>query len=102
MAQLRLDLIDEEVGELHEAVDAGDIVKVADALADIVYVVYGAADTWGIPLDAVVAEVHRSNMTKLGEDGKAIRREDGKVLKGPHYAPPNIVRALLAPGGSGA
>jgi predicted HAD superfamily Cof-like phosphohydrolase len=91
---LRLALIDEEVGELHEAVAKGDLIAVADALADITYVVYGAADTWGFDLDAVIREVHRSNMTKLGDDGKAIRREDGKVLKGKNYDPPRIAEIL--------
>lgn len=153
--KLRLDLIDEEVRELHEAVEphcvcgdllsehvtrppevegrvgsarssedwiaitmctacwrrgdaplihdahtardyAPNLVAAADALADITYVTYGAADTWGFDLDAVVREVHRSNMTKLGEDGQPIRRADGKVLKGPAYEPPAI-EPLLRP-----
>lgn len=87
---LRNDLIFEECDELLEALDKDDIIAVADALADLAYVVYGTALTFGIPLDAVLAEVHRSNMSKLGADGKPIYREDGKVLKGPGYTPPNL------------
>ena len=77
---LRMDLLDEEVGELHEAVEKGDIVKIADAIADLTYVAVGTAVAYGIPFDAVFAEVHRSNMTKLGKDGKPVYREDGKVI----------------------
>lgn len=71
-----------------------DHVEVADALADIVYVAYGTALTYGIDLDAVLQEVHRSNMSKLGPDGRPILREDGKVLKGPGYFPPAIGEVL--------
>src|SRR5690606_19354107 len=85
---LRQDLIDEEVKELHDAVWDRDIVEVADALADLVYVIYGFALEAGIPLAQVLEEVHRSNMSKLGEDGKPILRGDGKILKGPDYHPP--------------
>jgi predicted HAD superfamily Cof-like phosphohydrolase len=92
--ELRLALIEEEVGELAEAARAGDLVGVADALADIVYVAYGTAHVYGIDLDAVLDEVHSSNMTKLGADGRPIRRADGKVLKGPGYRPPNIAAVL--------
>ncbi len=92
--ELRLALIEEEVGELAEAARAGDLVGVADALADIVYVAYGTAHVYGIDLDAVLDEVHSSNMTKLGADGRPIRRADGKVLKGPSYRPPNIAAVL--------
>lgn len=93
--KLRFDLIEEEFNELREALEADDIVEVADALGDIAYVVYGAAKTFGIPLDEVVDEIHRSNMSKLGEDGKPIYREsDRKVLKGENYFPPNI-KAIL-------
>jgi predicted HAD superfamily Cof-like phosphohydrolase len=95
--ELRLALIEEEVGELAEAARAADLVGVADALADIVYVAYGTAHVYGIDLDAVLDEVHASNMTKLGADGKPIRRADGKVLKGPAYRPPNIADVLLPP-----
>ena len=92
--ELRLALIEEEVGELAEAARAGDLVGVADALADIVYVAYGTAHVYGIDLDAVLDEVHASNMTKLGADGRPIRRADGKVLKGPDYRPPDIAAVL--------
>jgi len=95
--ELRLALIEEEVGELAAAARADDLVGVADALADIVYVAYGTAHVYGIDLDAVLDEVHASNMTKLGADGRPIRRADGKVLKGPAYMPPNIADLLLPP-----
>jgi len=93
-ATLRQSLIDEETGELRDAVAAGDIVAIADALADIVYVAYGTACVYGIDLDAVLDEVHASNMTKLGADGLPIRRPDGKVLKGPDYRPPDVAGVL--------
>jgi predicted HAD superfamily Cof-like phosphohydrolase len=92
--ELRLALIEEEVGELAAAARAGDLIGVADALADIVYVAYGTAHVYGIDLDAVLDEVHASNMTKLGADGRPIRRADGKVLKGPSYRPPDIAAVL--------
>ena len=91
---LRLALIQEEVGELADAAGAGDLIGIADALADIVYVAYGTAHVYGIDLDAVLDEVHASNMTKLGADGRPIRRADGKVLKGPDYRPPDIAAVL--------
>lgn len=92
--ELRLALIEEEVGELAEAARAGDLIGIADALADIVYVAYGTAHVYGIDLDAVLDEVHASNMTKLGADGRPVRRADGKVLKGPNYRPPDIAAVL--------
>lgn len=91
---LRQSLIEEEVGELRVAAEAGDIVGIADALADIVYVAYGSACVYGIDLDVVLDEVHASNMTKLGADGRPVRRADGKVLKGPDYRPPDVRRVL--------
>lgn len=91
---MRFNLLQEELDEYAHAVDTNDVVEVADALADIVYVAYGAALTHGIDLDAVLAEVHYSNMSKLGPDGKPIRREDGKILKGPNFSPPDIARVL--------
>ena len=94
--ELRQALIEEEVAELAAAARAGDIVGVADALADIVYVAYGTAHVYGIDLDAVLDEVHSSNMTKLGADGLPVRRADGKVLKGPDYRPPDIEAVLGA------
>lgn len=91
---LRLALIEEEVGELRAAAVAGDLTGIADALADIVYVAYGSAHVYGIDLDAVLDEVHSSNMTKLGEDGRPVRRADGKVLKGPRYRAPAVAAVL--------
>lgn len=93
---LRQALIAEEVGELADAAAAGDLVGVADALADIVYVAYGTAHVYGIDLDAVLDEVHASNMTKLGADGRPVHRADGKVLKGPGYRAPDIAAVLAA------
>lgn len=92
--ELRIALIEEEVAELAQAARAGDLIGVADALADIVYVAYGTAHVYGVDLDAVLDEVHSSNMTKLGADGRPIRRADGKVLKGPGYRPPDIEAVL--------
>lgn len=88
--ELRTSLIEEEFSEFQDAADDGDLVGVADALGDLIYVVNGAAVEYGIDLDRVVREIHRSNMSKLGEDGKPIYREDGKVLKGDNYSPPNL------------
>lgn len=87
---LRMRLIDEERGELLQALATEDVIGVADALADLMYVVIGAALQWGIPLERVFAEVHRSNMTKEG-GGK---RADGKIKKGPYYSPPDIEAVL--------
>lgn len=95
LAQLRVDLLVEEVDEFREATEECDAVGIADALADIVYVAYGAALTYGIDLDAVIREVHRSNVSKLGADGRPVRREDGKILKPSTYRPPNIPAVLL-------
>jgi predicted HAD superfamily Cof-like phosphohydrolase len=89
--KLRVNLINEEALEFQTASEAGDLIEAADALADIMYVVYGAALEWGIPLDAVFAEVHRSNMSKVWEDGSIRRREsDQKILKPPTYSPADI------------
>ena len=90
LAKLRLELIREEFEELTVATNAMDIVEIADALTDILYVVYGAGHAFGIDLDECYHEVHRSNMSKLGADGKPIYREDGKILKGPNYFHPNL------------
>ena len=90
LAKLRLELIREEVEELNVGIEGMDIVEIADALTDILYVVYGAGHAFGIDLDECYHEVHRSNMSKLGEDGKPIYRDDGKVLKGPNYFHPNL------------
>ena len=90
VSELRYDLIREELLELREALDNKDIVGVADALTDILYVTYGAGHAFGINLDKCFAEVQRSNMSKLGDDGRPIYRDDGKVLKGPKYSPPDL------------
>lgn len=89
---LRYDLIKEELDELYQAMGEKDIVEIADALTDILYVTYGAGHTFGIDLDKCFEEVQRSNMSKLGEDGKPIYRDDGKVLKGPNYSPPDLTQ----------
>jgi len=91
---LRVDLIKEELEELIEALDNNDIVEVADALTDILYVTYGAGHAFGINLDDCFVEVQRSNMSKLGADGKPIYREDGKILKGPGFSEPDLARTL--------
>lgn len=96
--EMRMSLIAEEVEELQEAYDEGDLVGMADAWADLIYVVYGAAMTHGVNLDEVLTEVQRSNLSKLGEDGKPIYREDGKVLKGPFFSEPDIPSVLEAQG----
>ena len=87
---LRLELIEEEVRELREAIGNADMTEVADALTDILYVTYGAGHAFGINLDKCFEEVQASNMSKLGKDGKPIYREDGKVLKGPDFFEPNL------------
>ena len=92
--KLRIELISEELQELVDACNANDIIEVADALTDILYVTYGAAHSFGVPIDECFKEVQRSNMSKLGEDGKPIYREDGKVMKGPNYSVPNLKNVL--------
>ena len=92
---MRMSLILEEVEEYVRGLLNNDIVEVADALADLVYVVYGAAIEHGINLDEVIEEVHKSNMSKLHhETGEPIYREDGKVLKGQNYFPPDVKKVL--------
>lgn len=93
--QLRINLIEEEFGEFVEADLHGDIIGVADGLADLLYVIYGAAHAYGIPIYEVFQEVHRSNMTKVWPDGVNRRREDGKTLKPDSYSPANINAVLL-------
>lgn len=95
LGALRVELLREEFEEFKDAVVRQDVVAVADALGDIVYVAYGAALTYGIDLDAVLREVHRANMSKLGPDGEPVLREDGKVLKPPSYVAPDVRRVLL-------
>ena len=91
---LRLSLIEEECNELIDAINAKDIKEVADALCDLLYVTYGAGHAFGINLQVGFQNVHLSNMSKLGEDGKPIYRDDGKEQKGPNYFTPKIERAL--------
>ena len=89
---LRYDLIKEELEELKEAMENNDLLEVADALTDILYVTYGAGHAFGIDLDKCFAEVQNSNMSKLGEDGKPIYNESGKVMKGPKYFKPDLTK----------
>lgn len=91
---LRYSLIAEELDEFGEAVEKDDLVGIADALTDLLYVVYGAGHAYGINLDKCFKEVHSSNMSKLGPDGTPIYREDGKVLKGPDYREPNLEKFI--------
>ena len=93
-SHLRLELISEELNELYDALKDKDIVAVADALTDILYVTYGAGHAFGINLDKCFTEVQRSNMSKLGENGKPIYREDGKVMKGPNFSEPDLKSIL--------
>jgi predicted HAD superfamily Cof-like phosphohydrolase len=95
VVDLRLDLIEEELQELTTASYNEDMVEIADALTDILYVTYGMGAALGIDLDKCFEEVQRSNMSKLGADGKPIYREDGKVMKGPNYSPPNLQRMVM-------
>ena len=90
--KLRIDLIKEELEELTEAMQKKDLLEVADALTDILYVTYGAGHAFGINLDACFNEVQNSNMSKLGKDGKPIYNESGKVMKGPNYFKPNLTK----------
>jgi predicted HAD superfamily Cof-like phosphohydrolase len=91
---LRISLINEELEELKKAISDKNIVEVADALTDILYVVYGAGHAFGINLDKCFKEVQDSNMSKLGEDGKPIYNEHGKVMKGPKYFKPDLSKFL--------
>ena len=94
---LRINLLQEELDELKDALEDGDVVETLDALIDLQYVLDGAFLSFGLQdqKDRAFAEVHASNMSKLGEDGKPIRREsDGKVLKGPHYFKPDLIQFI--------
>lgn len=95
VCELRVALIQEELQELQDAIDAGNIVEVADAIADLLYVVYGAGHAFGIDAQACFDEVHRSNLTKLGPDGTAKKNEAGKILKPETYSPPNLHKVLF-------
>ena len=92
--QLRCDLIKEELEELNQAIKDKDMTEVADALTDILYVTYGAGHAFGIDLDECFDEVQKSNMSKLGVDGKPIYNENGKVMKGPNYFKPDLNKFL--------
>ena len=92
--RLRLDLIEEELDELQYGIDNQDMVEVADALTDLLYVVYGAGHAFGIDLDDCFKEVHKSNLSTLGPDFRPIKREDGKVLKPDTYFPPDLKTVL--------
>ena len=91
---LRYNLIKEELDELKQALDNNDILEVADALTDILYVTYGAGHAFGINLDACFEEVQNSNMSKLGTDGKPIYNDQGKVMKGPNYFKPDLSKFI--------
>ena len=91
---LRLSLIQEELEELTKAMKENDILEVADALTDILYVTYGAGHAFGLDLDRCFDEVQKSNMSKLGENGKPIYDENGKVMKGPNYFKPNLSKFI--------
>ena len=92
--KLRIDLIKEELDELNEAMKNKDLLEVADALTDILYVTYGAGHAFGIDLDKCFDEVQNSNMSKLGKDGKPIFNEFGKVMKGPNYFKPDLSKFI--------
>ena len=91
---LRIKLIEEELKEFKDAILKNDLKEAADALTDILYVTYGAGHAFGINLDDCFDEVQKSNMSKLGEDGKPIYNQDGKVMKGPKYFKPNLEKFL--------
>lgn len=91
---LRIKLLKEEFDEYLEGENNNDIVEIADALGDMMYIIYGTAISYGIPLDDIFKEIHDSNMSKLDENGNPIRREDGKILKGESYFKPDIKRIL--------
>ena len=94
ITSLRYDLIKEELNELKEAIDKKDLIEIADALTDILYVTYGAGHAFGINLDKCFEEVQNSNMSKLGLNGEPIYNDKGKVMKGPNYFKPNFTKFL--------
>tara|TARA_Y100001970_G_scaffold275125_1_gene375925 strand:+ start:376 stop:747 length:372 start_codon:yes stop_codon:yes gene_type:complete len=91
---LRYNLIKEELEELKQAIENKDLLEVADALTDILYVTYGAGHAFGIDLDKCFEEVQNSNMSKLGDDGKPIYNDSGKVMKGPNYYKPDLSKFI--------
>ncbi|MFF3616620.1 MazG nucleotide pyrophosphohydrolase domain-containing protein [Streptomyces sp. NPDC002580] len=101
LAAHRGELLAEEAAEVAEVAVGAPLDRLAHELADVVYVAYGTALVHGIDLDAVIAEIHRSNMTKLGPGGQVARRADGKVLKGDHYQAPDVAQVLRRQGWSG-
>lgn len=94
---LRINILQEEVNELSKAMGEDNMVEIADGIVDCIYILFGTAIEYGLhrKLEAMFHEVHRSNMSKLGIDGKPIYREDGKVLKGPGYSPPDLGSILI-------
>ena len=92
--ELRFNLIKEELDEFKQALDNNDLLETADALTDILYVTYGAGHAFGIDLDACFQEVQNSNMSKLGENGKPIFNDQGKVMKGPNYFKPDLSKYI--------
>ena len=92
--KLRIDLIEEELEELKDAINKRDLKETVDALTDILYVAYGAGHAFGVNLDKCFEEVQSSNMSKLGADGKPIFNENGKIMKGPNYFKPNLDQFL--------
>ena len=92
--KLRVSLINEELEEFKEAIKNNDLKEVADALTDILYVAYGAGHAFGLNLDKCFDEVQQSNMSKLGDDGKPIYNDEGKVMKGPKYFKPDLSKFL--------
>jgi predicted HAD superfamily Cof-like phosphohydrolase len=98
LAAHRGELLAEEAAEVAEVSVSGPLDKLAHELADVVYVAYGTALVHGVDLDAVIAEIHRANMTKIGPGGEIVRRDDGKVLKGEHYEAPDVSGVLRKQG----
>lgn len=98
IAKLRIKLLDEELNEYKEAVYTNNLVEIADALGDIIYVAIGAAISYGIPMEKVFAEIHRSNMDKLDENGNPIINEYGKVVKPSWWQPPDLKTILIEHG----
>ena len=92
--KLRRDLLEEEYKEYIHGEETHDLVEIADALGDMLYIIYGTAVSYGLPINEIFQEIHDSNMSKLDEHGKPIYREDGKILKGPNYFKPNLAKII--------